>query len=543
MKKIFYLLIILFAFGISSCVDDFEEINSDPNASNVQPEHLFSRTLMCVSSDFEQIWHTNLGMCGAAVQHVCGAWDASTGMHYDPANGAKVMFNELWDNYYINGINGLTATIDLTEDDEEYHNLHYAARVWKVYLFSRLTDMYGDIPYFEAARGVETGNFTPKFDLQSEIYTDFFNELDIAVKAFDNTKADVQGDLLYDGNVDNWIKFANSLRLRLGLRLSKVNSTEAETQVRAAILGGVFESNSDNCAIPYGNYPSASGEFRANGTGHLYAEKDLDQGRAGFRVTDTLVNYMRSTSDPRLYIYARLYDVSSTEYVDITDWFDESFHKGLPQGNFWWYDPMPEYEDWGHWYDAGELNGGPEDGYWHDYTSRYLMPSEYMAKPENPFYAITYGEVELLLAEAAINSWGAPSGANTHLVNGVRAYCELIPEALTGAPTISASDVDVLIAALPSATLEVINTQLWVAHYLDPLEAYSNWRRSGYPAITPFQTDTETWYPTAGEDEIPRRFYYPNYIEYYNPTNYQEAISRLESGTDSWLDRVWWDVN
>lgn len=552
MKRVLYFIIILFACGLFSCVDDFEEINSDPHALEVSPAPLFSRTLMLISSDKQQVWHIDLGICAAAVQHLAGAWDASTGGQYRPVT--VDVFNALWDNYYTIGINNINDVIERTAESETYHNLHYAARIWRVYMFSRLTDMYGDIPYFEASKGYSDQNFTPRFDPQSEIYEDFFSELQIAVNNLDNTKDEIQGDLLYNGDVESWIRFGNSLRLRLGFRLVQKDLTEAETQVRAAISGNLISDNSENCAIPYADYSGTSGEFRGNGIGQLFAENDRDQGMAGFRLANTLVDYMKASNDPRLFIYGRMYDYLSSDYVDITDWFStlDDFYEGIPHGNYWWNDAPTAnggYADWGHWYNAGELNGGPADGYWHDYGARYLMPSEYFAHPGNPFNVFTYGEVELLLAEAAARGWGA-SDAETHFTNGIEAFCNLIPEVLNGAPSIDATEINTFLNTIASpfptdldAQLELINSQLWVAHYLDPLEAYSNWRRSGYPDLQPYQGDQQGWNP-PGESSIPRRFKYPNYISFYNPDNYNDAINRAPlSGEDSWTESVWWDAN
>lgn len=549
MKKALYFLISIFFIGLTfSCIDDFNEVNSNPHASEIDPAPIFSKSLLCIASSKDQVWHIDLGMCASAVQHLAGAWDASTGGQYRPVS--VTVFNDLWDNYYTSGISNINIVVTRTRDDENNHNLHWAARIWRVYLFSRLTDIYGDIPYFNASKGYSDQNFTPEFDIQSEIYSDFFSELDSAVNMMDENKRPVEGDLLYNGDVEKWIKFANSLRLRLGLRLVRVNSSLAQQQVQEAISGGVLENNDDNCAIPYGPYTGSDGEFRGNATGQLFSENDRDQGMCGFRIASTLAEYLRSTDDPRFLIYGRMYDYSGSSYVDITDWFTDipGFVQGIPQGNYWWHDAEfadGDYAEWGHWFDWSDgLNGRP-DGYWHDYGSRYLMPSEYMAHPENPFFVITYGEVELLLAEAAVRGWGA-TDALTHFTDGMNASFELIPAALKGAPVISDQQIDEFFDALGTLPvsqadwLELINNQLWVIHFLDPIEAYNNWRRSGYPELTPWAGDQNGW-DTPGANEIPRRFNYPNYIEFYNPQNFQEAINRI-GGSDDWLARVWWDT-
>lgn len=130
----------------------------------------------------------------------------------------------------IENIKDLTDAQARTTDDDEKVNINAAVRIYRVYLMSHLTDIYGDVPYFEAGKGFIDGKFTPRYDTQEEIYNDFFAELDAAVTAFDGTKDRITGDVIYNGDINKWKKFANSLRLRYAMRISDANPQKAQEE-------------------------------------------------------------------------------------------------------------------------------------------------------------------------------------------------------------------------------------------------------------------------------------------------------------------------
>src|SRR5690606_14827105 len=127
-----------------------------------------------------------------------------------------------WQTVYPRDLKNIQDVVDRTAGNPDQVNIHAAARILRVMIFARLTDLYGDIPYSEAIKGYTEGKLLPKYDKQSDIYADFFKELQESVAQFDASKGSFGGDLFYKGNVDQWKKLGNSLRLRLGFRLTKV---------------------------------------------------------------------------------------------------------------------------------------------------------------------------------------------------------------------------------------------------------------------------------------------------------------------------------
>lgn len=522
-------IIVLFAFlllSLGSCTDGFEELNTNPHAFNyVDPGAQLTKIQMDLSGNREEVWRYDLGICSPMVQHFAGSWWCQHGGQYRVVE--KNHWFSMWEEAYPREVKNVIDLITRTEGMEEFQNTRAAARVLKVYIFSRLTDMYGDIPYFDAGKGFTDRIFQPRYDKQEDIYADFFVELDKAIADFDTDKAGVKGDMMFAGSVDKWIKFTNSLRMRLGFRLEKVDRTEAEAQVRAAILAGVMESNDDICKVIHAPFSFQDGENRGNGRSQVFHAADNSE---GYRLTNTLVDFMKGTSDPRLPIYGGTYlGVTGSVYgQDITEYLQ----LGITNGAMWW----------NEWSDYGDLED--EEGNYIAYVphiSKHMQPSKYVASLDAPYFHMTYAEVEFLLAEAAINNWGATDAVG-HYEKALAAsmdHCAMYP----GAPVIGESAKNDFIAAnpLPATAPDnkrVIHEQMWVNFYMNGVEAYSDFRRSGYPELVPFES--VEWYSSGTGGVIPRRFFYPEFEAINNPDSYREAVDRM-GGTDDWLHRVWWD--
>src|SRR5690606_26083174 len=136
-------------------------------------------------------------------------------------------------------------------DPEEINKLSIA-RIWRVWVYHRITDLFGDIPYSEAAKGATDKLYTPKYDEQSYIYMDMLKELDEAANAFDPALPSFdQADLIYGGDISKWKKFAYSMMLRLGMRLTKVDNATAKLWVQKAIAGGVIVKDEDVAFVQY----------------------------------------------------------------------------------------------------------------------------------------------------------------------------------------------------------------------------------------------------------------------------------------------------
>lgn len=522
----FKLLAIIVALTWGACTDDFEDINTNPHAFNsVDPGTQITKIQLDLSGNREETWRYELGICSPMVQYFSGSWWCQHGGQYRVVE--RNHWFSLWQESYPRDVKNVIDVIQRTKGMEEYQNTHAAAKILKVYIFAKLTDLYGDIPYFNAGKGYTDNIFQPRYDKQEDIYADFFKELDEAVNLLDTSKPGVRGDLFYGGSPEKWKKFGNSLRLRLGYRLVKVAPAEAEAQVKAAINGGIMESNDDICMTEHGEYSFQAGENRGNGRSQVFQASENSE---GYRLTNTLVNFMKNTADPRLPIYGGTYlGVNGSEYgQDITEYLQ----LGITHGAMWW----------NEWNDYGDLVD--DEGNYIAYVphiSKHMQPSKYVAALNAPFFHMTYAEVEFLLAEAAIRNWGA-TNAEEHYRKAIEAsmaHCALYP----GAPVISEDEVNSFIDAnpLPASApdnMRVIHEQMWVNFYMNGVEAYADYRRSGYPELEPFES--VEWYSSGTGGVIPRRFYYPDFEAINNPESYQEAIDRL-GGSDDWLKPVWWD--
>ena len=531
MKKIIYSLAAL-AMVLQGCTEHFEELNKNPAGfSTISPGVQLTKVQADLSGQREDVWRYDLAISSPLVQHLSGSWWTQHGGQYRILE--KGQWYTLWETTYPRDLKNIQDLVDRTAENPEQVNVHAAARIMRVYIFSRLTDLYGDIPYSEAIKGYTDKIFLPKYDTQEEIYNSFFSELDQAVSALDVTKPIVEGDVFFDGNVDKWKKFGNSLRMRLGFRLTKVKPDLAKQQVEAAIAGGVMPDNSFTCMMRHEAINYTFGENRGNGRSQVF---QADVSSSGFRLANTLVDFMKATKDPRLTIYGGTYmpvngseSIDNNNNLDLTAYLQEGLAYGAMSWNVWMPDQTIQLA-------SGQSVVVPV-------AYRRMQPSKYVAAINAPFFHLTYAEVEFLLAEAAARGWGGQTNSEEHFKKGIQAGCEMMAS-YPGAPAISQTAIDALKAtyAVYPATLDgrmkVIHEQMWVNFFMNGTEAYSNFRRTGYPALVPFTS--VDWYTSGTNGVIPRRYFYPEAEAVQNPTNYQSAVARI-GGTDDWLKRVWWD--
>lgn len=524
--------IILLALAITACTDGFEDLNKNPHAfDELDPGVQLATVMLDLSGNREEVWRYDLGIASPKVQHLGGSWWTQHGGQYRVVE--RTHWYSMWENQYTREIKNIVDLVNNTREVPEHVNTHNAARIIKVYIFSRLTDLYGDIPYSEAAKGYTDGILQPRYDRQEDIYKNFFIELEEAVAGFDPEMPPVRGDLFYHGDVEKWKRFGNSLRMRLGFRLTKVDLAEAEKQVKAAIASGVMSSNDDMAVMHHSNFSfqGANVENRGNGRSQVFHASDNSE---GFRLVNTFVDFMKETQDPRLTRYGGTYDgVTGGNYgQDLTPYVQ----MGITKGAMWW----NEWSDYGAVYDVNE-DGDSTYIAWLGHTFKHMMPSKYVAAYNAPFFHFTYAETELLLAEASIRGWHN-GNAQEHFHNAMVASCEHVAM-YPGAPPVAEWELTSFIGANPfpdnfDDQMRVIHEQMWVNFFLNGVEAYSNWRRTGYPELVPFEEVERYSSGTGGV--IPRRFFYPEFEAINNPESYQEAVGRL--GGNDWLLRVWWDV-
>ena len=183
-----------------------------------------------------------------------------------------------------------------------------------------------------------------------------------------------------------------------------------------------------------------------------------------------------------------------------------------------------------------------------NYQSNYSTVNRYTySNPTSHTYLLTYAQQQLLLAEAAVRGW-VSGNAQTYYEQGVRAAMEQFSQYSSASALynqyLTPSAIATYLQENPfnqSKALEQINTQYWITCFCDEYESFANWRRSGYPELTPTQKASNPYPECATDGSIPRRFRYPTTESQVNMTNYNDAVGRLDNG-DSFTSRVWWDV-
>lgn len=388
-------------------------------------------------------------------------------------------------------------------------NTYNAARIWKAYVFMILTDTYGDVPYFEAGQGYTTEIISPKYDAQQAIYKDILKELEEASAALTTAQPPVTTDILYGGDVAKWKKLGYSLMLRAAMRHTKVDPATAQAYVTKAVTGGVFQANADNSVI---RHTAIWNNYIAN---HLAARE-----KTNFYLAAPFVNYLKENNDPRLPVFAVRYvgAKGGQEQTAARASSDPKVQIGMPMG----------YNDVTI---TSVLAQNNVASLW-DFSQVNLNT---VLKLDSPEFHITYAQVQLLLAEAAVRGWVSGSAAD-YYTRGIRANLEQMTS-YGPAATIPEATIKAYIDSQPfvaSKALEQINTQYWVASFLDGTEAFANFRRSGFPALK------KNPYPGSEvKGDFIRRLPYPDSEIVVNSGNLNEAIKR--QGPNTLDTRVWWD--
>ena len=505
--------------GGISCKKGFVAINTDPGqitADQINFNYLFTNAELQTSGNTDgngyEDWRNNLIYSACMIQHLSSTlsyWDGDKYLYNGNYNSAY------WDQNYPNSIANIVEAMHHAASDTSQSNFYQICRIFKAFMFQRMTDMYGDCPYSQAGLGYISGITSPKYDAQQDIYMDMLHELQDAAVQLDPRRGNTIGsaDLLYGGNTARWKKFAYSEMVRISMRMSKVDPATAAQWVSVAVQGGVMGSNDDNALAPHQN---VTGTSVTNGTGLILLGNDPN----GYRLHETFVDFLRSTGDPRL-IYLATVCANPGQSADKGD-TSYSRQLGQPGG----YDPPYSGSNL-------DLTKAPN---WTGNQNDYSVVNRYtFARLDAPTFFLTYGETQLLLAEAAQRGWitGDPAGYYTAGVRGamqqLSAQAGAGPSAGMAAAWLTAHPYD------PTRALEQINDQYWVAGFMDENECFANWRRSGYPLLIPVR------YPANVTDgTIPRRFTYPQSEASTNTANYNAAVGRLANG-DKMTSRVWWD--
>ena len=561
-------LMMAFAFmttgvALTSCSDDtLSNINTDKTkVSNLDPNAQLTTALLQTYGDFS-LMDTYRNYITGFTQHFAGGWNVT---NYAGSNFAEDdLSRRIWDRYYVISIKNLVDAIHKSEDKP---NLNAALRIHRVYLTAVLADIYGDVPASEAGLGYISGISTPKYDTVEELYNWFFEEL-TACEALLGTGTDnISGDVTsMGGDVAQWKKYANALRMRYAMRISDVNPQKAQDEFEKAVAAGAISSAADDVYIkyadsPYTYYDGANDyDFRTNALSEILYGQDAISPTF---VSSTLFYQLQRTADPRLYRICRHYynikrsqvKPDKEENIDLTDevlaYFERTQTGEEPcnPGAAWYSDWMnvPATSELPTLQKKADMDANTYDN--SDFRARAMRPQLNIdfEMPNTPGDLMSYAEVEFLLAEAKTKGWNVSGDAESHYEAGVRASMQLLNNHYLTSNKISDDEINAFIAHNPLGDnpKETINTQAWILHMMNPSEAWANMRRSDYPAIldrTRLGIFTNGFTYTDADLTMPNRLRYPELEAQYNSANYKAAIERM-GGTDNWHSKLYWDKN
>ncbi|MBF01968.1 MAG: SusD/RagB family nutrient-binding outer membrane lipoprotein [Flavobacterium sp.] len=468
-------LILLSSVLVISCASDerYEDLNRDPNnPTQVSADALFTAS---AKSLFDQMESTNVNT--NVYRLFAQYWTETT--YIDESN------------YDLN-----TRNIPASHFSEMYRDVLYDLKdaklkadtdnkkamisVLEVYTWQQLVDTFGNIPYSEGLKGSESP--TPVYDDAQTIYEDLFGRINEAIGMFSVSGASgfSSADIIYGGDINQWIKFANSVKLKLAMRVADVPalSTLAQTNAVAAVTAGVFTSNADNATIAYETSPP--------NTNPLWVDL-VQSGRSDFVIANTIVDYMNTLSDPRRAFY-----------------FDDNLGAGTYVGGPY-----------------GDNNSFPS----------YTHIGPMIQEPDFRGVILDYAEVEFLLAEAVERGYAVGGTAETHYNNGITASMEDWGVA-SGDITTYLANPAVAYSTATGTWREKIGFQFWLAMYNRGFEGWCIYRKYDAPVMN---TAAVSLLP------VPKRYTYPLSEQTLNLTNYTAAASAI--GGDELATPIFWDVN
>lgn len=425
-----YALIIAAVLVFASCRKNMSDLNVNPKApASVPGETLFSNAEKGLA-DALTTPNVNVGIFELIAQY----WAETTypqESQYDlgnrdiPLNWWGAIYAVIGDfNQSIVLMREQQQAATLPEDIAAYTNKIAVAKIMRAYSYSILVNTFGDIPYTEALQGGE--NTTPKYDNQKDVYYALLDSINASLKEIDVTAGDFgAADIIYNGDLYEWLKFGNSIKLKLGIIIADVDAARAKTEVESA-APNVFTSNDDNALLRYLQNPPNVNPIWTN---------LVQSNRNDFVIANTIVDTMNAHNDPRREFYFT--QTSSGKYI-------------------------------GGVYGAGNS------------FSNYSHPSDKVEAPDFPAIIMTYAEDEFFLAEAAARGFNVDGTAEEHYNNGVTASIEFWGGSAKDAQDYLAQPVNQFDAANWKKSIGV---QAWINYYTDGFDAWIEQRRLDYPQL------------------------------------------------------------
>ncbi|MBS0000059.1 MAG: SusD/RagB family nutrient-binding outer membrane lipoprotein [Cyclobacteriaceae bacterium] len=496
----------LMAFLISSCTDDFEEINTNDRVLTELDAatlgNMYGRLqYIGFYMDYHQI-SQNL-FADHYCQYFANTQNAFSSDRYVLVGG---WLNGAWNAFYSNIPNNLGEILVATDPavNPGFETLHALAQIWRVIVYERIANYWGPIPYSQ----VNNAEPNVPYDSERDIYLSFFKTLDDALailNANQGGNAFGANDQIYGGDIDKWIIFANTLRLRIAMRISNVEQTIAQTEAEKAVTAGVMTSNDDDAIF----------QTTANSPHNMPRMVPWNE----FRMSAAMESVLKGYEDPRM---------------------EEFFSPAVTDG---------EYRGLRNGYEIVDL-AKPELFYdnlsrlgprWIPVDVQSTLPWEIMLSPEAYF----------LRAEGALRGW-AMGGSAEELYNlGIEKsmiYWGITdPSAIaayqqsTNVP-IATHDAPVPLSTIPvkydpAVALEQIMTQKWLGLYPDGWEAWAEVRRTDLPRMYPRMASEN---PDVAPDEMMRRVQFVSGEYETNSEAVQDALQKL-GGPDKGSTRLWWN--
>ncbi|MFN8205963.1 MAG: SusD/RagB family nutrient-binding outer membrane lipoprotein [Bacteroidales bacterium] len=487
-KTLLPAIILISGFLLPSCDERMEELNTDPlSLSGIPNEYMFASAVRKTFGD-----PSDEGRFASQYAHVYvtnSEWRRADG--YDDFHSQDI-YKMMFSYWYTEPVRYIRRVLDLTASGPDADTVQHAmAMVVEALCFSQITDLWGDVPYTEAGRGLE-GIMYPHYDEQEFIYSSLITRLGEAIHVLENadpSEGYPESDPIYDNNHDKWIRFANSIRFRLAMRARFADPSGSALVITECMnLDKFIETNDQNYELKHED--SESSELY-NPWWNVRQHQEL-------RISEKLVDWLKLNSDPRLSVLA-----------DTT-----------PAGDY-----------------KGFINGLNDVEYgkypWGDYSA----PGSILFTKSFSQYLMCASEVWFLRAEAALFSL-APGDANSLYREGIQANLDLWNISEESANSFMAGAVASL-SGTQEQQFEQICNQAWVAFIPDFYQAWFNIRRTGYPSIAQ-RTDPVKYALGVTNGYLPKRFKYPS-VEYNtNKANLDQAINR--QGADKIDTPVWWDV-
>lgn len=493
MKQFTYIL--LLGIILSSCTKDFQETNTNPNGTPVAlPSQLMAPALVNTLT-FNMLRNRNFN--NELMQVTVNMSDAEGQVfRYD--------FRSTWSDYLYNGLySELTNYKDMytIASDELNYNKSYMgiSLILQSWVYSILTDTYGDIPYFKSNLAKDSLIYEPAFDAQKDIYLDIFKKLDTANTLLSTGTAIVAAsDPVYNGDVAKWRKFGNSLYLRLLLRVS------AKSDSAVLKIKDIVETNKSSYPIMTSNDESAILRWTAVGP---YSSPYLSVREQDFRspgIASFFIDNLAQWNDPRI-------DIPTYGTGGFNRWGIAPYsgsYQGIPSG-----------------YAPGE--NPVKKCYFYSNTSAVSLMTEPMTG-----MMMNYAELQFILAEAAAKGWisgSAETYYNAGALNSITQWIPTWPVAIT--TWLAAADIEWLDDETLDQKMEKIHKQKYYALFLTDMQQWFEYRRTGHPTLP----------KGAGlrnNGVMPARMTYPVYVQSTNPTNYKLAIAN--QGPDEISTSVWW---